>query len=65
MMYHKYHQYNDDDDVLSTNLRFSLLRTANSGLFVVYNELSREDLLRNREKRREFIIKYSYIFDLL
>ena len=41
------------------------LQSASSGLYLVYNELSREDLLRNREKRREFIVKYSYIFDLL
>ena len=31
-------QYNDASEVLGTNLRFSWLRTANSGLYLVYNE---------------------------
>ena len=58
-------QYDDRSDAMATNLRFAWLQSASSGLYLVYNELSKEDLLRNREKRREFIIKYSYIFDLL
>ena len=35
-------QYNDLDEVLGTNLRFSWLRSANSGLFLVYNETREE-----------------------
>lgn len=31
-------QHNDRDDLLATNIRFSWLSGANSGLFVVYNE---------------------------
>jgi hypothetical protein len=58
-------QYDDRSEAVATNLRFAWLQSASSGLYVVYNELSQEDLLRNREKRREFIVKYSYIFDLL
>lgn len=56
-------QYNEADDVLSTNLRFSMLRTANSGLFVVYNEFD-ERMPGSPPAGREFIIKYSYLFDV-
>ena len=56
-------QYNDDSEVLSTNLRFSLLRTARSGLFVVYNEFD-ERFPGAPPTGREFVIKYSYLFDV-
>ncbi len=56
-------QYNDHEKVLSTNVRFSLLRTANSGLFVVYNEFD-EQYAGAPPTGREFIIKYSYMFDV-
>lgn len=56
-------QYNDGQDVLSTNIRFSILRTANSGLFVVYNEFD-ERFPGAPPKGREFIIKYNYLFDV-
>jgi len=56
-------QYNEEADVLSTNLRFSMLRTANSGLFVVYNEFD-ERSPGALPAGREFIIKYSYLFDV-
>jgi len=58
-------QYDDRSDAVATNLRFAWLQSANSGLYVVYNELNQDDLLRNRETRKEFTVKYSYIFDLL
>ena len=32
-------QYNDRDDAWATNLRFGWLQAANTGLFVVYNEI--------------------------
>ncbi|MDZ7768022.1 MAG: hypothetical protein U5K38_02560 [Woeseiaceae bacterium] len=32
-------QHNDNTDVLAANLRFSWLQSANSGLYVVYNEV--------------------------
>ncbi len=57
-------QFNDDSEELSTNLRFSVLRTANSGLFVVYNEFD-ERSAGSPPPGREFIIKYSYLFDVL
>ena len=57
-------QYDDRDDSVATNIRFAWLHTANAGLYLVYNELN-EDLVGQRWKNREFILKYSYIFDLL
>ena len=56
-------QYNGDSDVLSTNLRFSMLRTANSGLFIVFNEFD-ERFDGAAPPGREFIVKYSYLFDV-
>ena len=56
-------QYNDDSKVLATNLRFSMLRTANTGLFIVYNEFD-ERLPDAAPKGREVIIKYTYLFDV-
>ena len=57
-------QHNDQDDVLSTNIRFSLLRTGNSGLYIVYNEFD-EQFPGAPPTGREFIIKYNYLFDVL
>ncbi len=57
-------QYDDRDDVTATNLRFSWLQSANAGLFLVYNETN-EFGTRGGDIDREFIIKYSRIFDLL
>ena len=56
-------QYNELDDVLGTNLRFSWLQSANSGLFVVYNEVD-EQGIGARPAGREIILKYSHIFDV-
>ena len=56
-------QYNEAEDVLSTNLRFSVLRTANSGLFIVYNEFD-ERFAGAEPTGREVIVKYSYLFDV-
>jgi len=56
-------QYDDRDDVIATNVRFAWLRTANTGLYVVYNELDDQDF--TGKPRREFIVKYSRQFDLL
>ncbi len=44
------------------NLRFSVLQRANAGLFIVYNEI---DEMGFNQPRREFIIKYSHILDVL
>jgi len=56
-------QYEDETETLSTNLRFSLLRTASSGLYLVYNEFD-ERLPGLGPPKREFIIKYNYLFDV-
>ncbi len=57
-------QHNDNDDTIGTNIRFSWLRNANSGLFIVYNEFN-ERFDGAPPTGREFILKYSHIFDLL
>jgi hypothetical protein len=56
-------QYNDHDEVLATNLRFSWLRTANTGLYLVYNEFD-ERAPGALPTGREVILKYSYMFDV-
>ena len=56
-------QYNDHDEVLATNLRFSWLRTANTGLYLVYNEFD-ERAAGTLPTGREIILKYSYMFDV-
>ncbi len=57
-------QYNEVDDVISNNLRFSWLQSASTGLFLVYNEID-ERYLGAPPRGREFIIKFSHIFDVL
>lgn len=57
-------QHNDHDETLSTNLRFSWLKSASSGFYLVYNEFD-EDGVDALPKGRELIVKYSYIFDVL
>jgi hypothetical protein len=57
-------QYNSTSDKLGANVRFSWLRTANSGLYLVYNQLD-ERGTGGLATGHEFILKYSYIFDVL
>lgn len=56
-------QYNERSDTYSTNVRFSWLRSANTGFFLVYNEID-EHGIGARPKGREFIVKFSHIFDV-
>jgi len=56
-------QYNERDDLLSTNLRFAWLTSADTGLYLVYNEVDDRDGFV--KPRKEFIIKFSHILDLL
>jgi hypothetical protein len=60
-------QYNDRADLWSANLRFGWLQAANTGLFLVYTDTrGLYDLIDRPERTdRSFIVKYSYIFDLL
>ena len=57
-------QYNDTSEKLGTNVRFSWLRSANSGFYLVYNEVD-ERAVGELPTGRQFILKYSHIFDLL
>ena len=57
-------QSNDQDDLIATNFRFSWLQSANAGFFFVYNEVD-EDSVGAPPKRKEYILKYSRIFDIL
>ena len=58
-------QYNKRDDVLSTNLRFAWLQSANAGLYIVYNEVDENNLLfAPRENAQQFAIKYSRILNI-
>ena len=56
-------QYNESSDVLGMNLRFSWLQSATSGLYLVYNEVD-ERGVGALPTGREFILKYSRIFDV-
>ncbi len=57
-------QYNDVNDDVSTNLRFSWLRTANTGLYVVYNEINEFGRFARDDDDRTLVVKYSYLFDV-
>ena len=57
-------QYNDISDKLGTNIRFSWLQSASSGLYLVFNEVD-ERGVGALPTGREFIVKYSHIFDVL
>ena len=54
-------QYNSAADLWSANVRFSLLEQANTGLFVVYNEVYQYGNISNRS----LTIKYTRMFDVL
>jgi len=63
-------QYNDRDDLWSTNLRFGWLQQANTGLFVVYTDLHTlidDDLVPRTTAGtdRTLVIKFSRLFDVL
>jgi len=57
-------QYNDVTDDVSTNLRFSWLGQANTGLFVVYNEVREFGMLALPKPDRSLVIKYNRVFDV-
>ena len=60
-------QYNDAADLWSSNVRFGLLSDANTGLFIVYNDIQWLELRPDRPlgSGRTLTIKYSHLFDLL
>jgi hypothetical protein len=57
-------QYNNVDDFFSTNLRFSWLRKANTGLYVVFNDIKGYDRYTGEQPNRSLIVKYTHMFDL-
>lgn len=57
-------QRNFADDVVAMNVRFSWLRSANTGLFVVYNEFD-ERGQKLGFYRKEILVKYTHLFDVL
>ena len=50
--------------MLAGNFRFSWLHSANAGLYLVYNEVDDRSGAPWRS-RRELVLKYSHIFDVL
>ena len=64
-------QYNDRDELWSSNIRFGLLSDANTGLFIVYNDIQYfNDVLDPRRQiptgvGRTLTLKYSRVFDIL
>ena len=61
-------QYNDRANLWSSNLRFGLLSDANTGLFVVYNDIQPLGFERGDfiiRSGRSLTVKYSYLFDIL
>jgi len=54
-------QYNSEADLWSLNIRFNLLEQANTGLFIVYNDVYTAGDVRNRG----LTVKYTHVFDLL
>ena len=57
-------QYNDSTDVMATNLRLAWLTSADAGFYLVYNETRDDDVGMFREKRNEWILKFSHTFDV-
>ena len=58
-------QYNDRADLWSSNLRFGLLSDANTGLYVVYNDVQGLGSAIPSGAGRTLTLKYSYLFELL
>lgn len=56
-------QYNDVDEILSTNIRFAWLRTSSTGLYLVYSEVD-EAGFDQGENRSSLVLKYSHLFDM-
>lgn len=58
-------QYADRADIWSTNVRFSWLDDAGSGLFVVFNQANGFDTLsRDTPLNRSFVVKYSKLLNV-
>ena len=58
-------QHHDSDNVWSVNFRFGWLQDANTGLFIVYNEIEGIGHIVPNGAGRSLILKYRYLFDVL
>ncbi len=58
-------QYNDSADLWSANLRFGWLQAANTGLFIVFNEVSETNEFFGGPQARSITLKYSRLFNVL
>ncbi|MFQ5737807.1 MAG: DUF5916 domain-containing protein [Acidobacteriota bacterium] len=58
-------QYNDRADIWSSNFRFGWLQSANTGLFVVYNDTRELGVPSSDLPDRSLVIKFNRILDLL
>lgn len=60
-------QFNEREKTVGTNLRFAWLQNANAGFYLVYNEVDDNSFTGSQRfrPRRELVLKYSRIFDLL
>jgi len=58
-------QYNDQAEDWSANLRFGWLRSANTGLFIVYNEGRDTEGRGSQLRDRSVTLKWSQLVDLL
>jgi hypothetical protein len=52
------------DDFFSTNVRFSWLRKANTGLYVVFSDIHGSGRFTGAQPDRNVIVKYTHMFDL-
>jgi hypothetical protein len=57
-------QYNDRDDEWASNLRFAWQQDANTGLFVVYNEIREIGAASGSHPDRQLIVKFSRLIDI-
>lgn len=61
MVLQSFLQYNSAAEIFSANIRFNILEQANTGLFVVYNEIWNGPQVGSRS----FTVKYTHIINLL
>ena len=58
-------QHNDSAGLWSSNLRFGWLRDANTGLFLVYNDIEGISDYVPVGAGRSLILKFSYLLNVL